>query len=77
MPLEAIRQIRVEEYYKMGEIGIFALDERVELIDGIVWLGDPCTVVTLLGMTLSKIKAATSEGGGVGLTESRNDIPNK
>ena len=31
-----IRQLSVTEYHKMGEIGIFGEDERVELIDGVI-----------------------------------------
>ena len=28
------RQISVDEYYRMGEVGVIAADERVELIEG-------------------------------------------
>ena len=28
------RQISVDEYYRMGEVGLIAADERVELIEG-------------------------------------------
>ena len=31
-----VRRISIAEYHKMGEIGIFKEDERVELIDGII-----------------------------------------
>lgn len=37
LSLERVRQISVAEYYKMGEIEIFAPDERVELLDGIIY----------------------------------------
>jgi len=31
-----IRRLSVAEYHKMGEIGIFGEDERIELIDGVI-----------------------------------------
>jgi Uma2 family endonuclease len=31
-----VRQISVTEYHKMGEIGIFGEDERIELIEGVI-----------------------------------------
>jgi len=34
--LETVRYLTVEEYHKMGEVGIFAPDERVELIEGVI-----------------------------------------
>lgn len=36
MTLETVRHLTVEDYHKMGEVGIFAPDERVELIEGVI-----------------------------------------
>ncbi len=36
MILETVRHLTVEDYHKMGEVGIFAPDERVELIEGVI-----------------------------------------
>ncbi len=36
MTLESVRHLTVEDYHKMGEVGIFAPDERVELIEGVL-----------------------------------------
>ena len=36
LPLQEIRRFSVEEYHRMGEVGILHPDERVELIDGVL-----------------------------------------
>jgi Uma2 family endonuclease len=36
IPLERVRKFSIADYHKMGEIGIFAPDERVELIEGML-----------------------------------------
>lgn len=36
MTLDAVRQLTVEDFHKMGEVGIIAPDERVELIEGVI-----------------------------------------
>ncbi len=36
LPLQEIRRFSVEEYHRMGEVGILQPDERVELIDGVL-----------------------------------------
>ena len=36
LPLQQIRRLSVEEYHRMGELGILQPDERVELIDGVL-----------------------------------------
>jgi Uma2 family endonuclease len=36
LPLQQIRRLSVEEYHRMGELGILQPDERLELIDGVL-----------------------------------------
>ena len=36
LSFQPIRRFSVEEYHRMGEVGILKPDERVELIDGVL-----------------------------------------
>jgi len=36
LPFQQIRRLSVEEYHRMGDIGILQPDERIELIDGVL-----------------------------------------
>jgi Uma2 family endonuclease len=45
MTLETVRQITVADYHKMGEMGMIASDERVELIEGVIHVMAPIGAV--------------------------------
>lgn len=62
---EGVRRFRVEEYYRMAEAGVFAEDERVELLEGEVHAMTPqharhMRVIDRLNMLL--VQAVAGEG---------------